>query len=122
MPTLSYPARAKGALAGGWRERKRGRGAPLPERPGQAAGEEAQQAQGQHQEEDADDRSEDHVQGGGQEGHLEVNRVVRSGLHTLYTLVTLPLDSHCKALGQWPVTWLTRLCAQVNLWALAQEG
>lgn len=56
----------------------------LPERPGQAAGEETQQAQGQQQEEEAEGPSEDHVQGGGHEGHLGTQRAVSSGL--LYTL------------------------------------
>lgn len=92
----------------------------LPEGPGQAAGEEAQQAQGQYQEEEAEDRGEDCVQGRGQEGHLGAKRAVRCSLHNpVHAWSHLASDAHSKGLGQWLVTWL---CPRVNLWGLASEG
>lgn len=54
----------------------------LPERPGQTTGEEAKQAEGQHEQKEATNRRDHHVQSGRQGGHLGEQRAFRCGCHT----------------------------------------
>ena len=93
-------------------------GRALPEGPGQT-GEEAHQGQGQHQEEEAEDRCEDQVQGGGQQGHLEPR-----GPHGAAT-TTRNTQSH-EPWTPAPKPWVSgpdlALLLGVNLCGLAREG
>lgn len=81
----------------------------LPEWPGQAAGEEAEQAQGQHQQEEAEDRCEDKVQGGGQEDHLEWRGPSRSSHRTVYTPGHTSFRCLLQSPGSVALTWLCSL-------------
>ena len=93
-------------------------GRALPEGLGQT-GEEADQGQGQHQEEEAEDCCEDQVQGGGQEGHLEPRGPHRAASTTRST------QSHEPWMPA-PKPWVSghdlALFLGVNLWGLAQQA